>query len=139
MKKILMAKGARSIVEINLGVKAGENVVIVTEPKQMRIAEALAAAVNNADIVINATIMGMKPHEDVTLIDKSLFRKDLVVADTVYNPEKTKMILEAEEAGCQAIGGKGMLLYQGVVNYSLFTGKDFPIEEYQKFQAEQAK
>ena len=45
MKKILMAKGARSIVEINLGVKAGENVVIVTEPKQMRIAEALAAAV----------------------------------------------------------------------------------------------
>jgi len=49
------------------------------------------------------------------------------------------MILEAEEAGCQAIGGKGMLLYQGVVNYSLFTGKDFPIEEYQKFQAEQAK
>ena len=76
---------------------------------------------------------------DVTLIDKSLFRKDLVVADTVYNPEKTKMILEAEEAGCQAIGGKGMLLYQGVVNYSLFTGKDFPIEEYQKFQAEQAK
>ena len=101
--------------------------------------EALAAAVNNADIVINATIMGMKPHEDVTLIDKSLFRKDLVVADTAYNPEKTKMILEAEEAGCQAIGGKGMLLYQGVVNYSLFTGKDFPIEEYQKFQAEQAK
>lgn len=101
--------------------------------------EALAAAVNNADIVINATIMGMKPHEDVTLIDKSLFRKDLVVADTVYNPEKTKMILEAEEAGCQAIGGKGMLLYQGVVNYSLFTEKDFPIEEYQKFQAEQAK
>ena len=44
--------------------------------------------------------MGMKPHQDVTLVDKSLFRKDLVVADTVYSPEKTKMILEAEEAGC---------------------------------------
>ena len=55
--------------------------------------------------------MYKRQHEDVTLIDKSLFRKDLVVADTVYNPEKTKMILEAEEAGCQAIGGKGMLLY----------------------------
>ena len=99
----------------------------------------LKEEVANADILVNATLAGMKPHEDVTLIDKSLFRKDLVVADTVYNPEKTKMILEAEEAGCQAIGGKGMLLYQGVVNYSLFTGKDFPIEEYQKFQAEQAK
>ena len=101
--------------------------------------EKLKEEIAKADILVNGTLIGMKPHEDVTLIDKSLFRKDLVVADTVYNPEKTKMILEAEEAGCQAIGGKGMLLYQGVVNYSLFTGKDFPIEEYQKFQAEQAK
>lgn len=67
--------------------------------------------------------MGMKPHQDVTLVDKSLFRKDLVVADTVYSPEKTKMILEAEEAGCKAIGGVGMLQQQGAVNYGLFVGK----------------
>lgn len=100
---------------------------------------ALADAINNCDIVINATIMGMKPYEDVTLVDKSLFRKDLVVADTVYNPEKTKMILEAEEAGCKAIGGVGMLQQQGAVNYELFVGKKMPLEEYQKFQAEQAK
>ena len=101
--------------------------------------EKLAAAVNDCDIVINATIMGMKPYDDVTLIDKSLFRKDLVVADTVYNPEKTKMILEAEEAGCKAIGGVGMLQQQGVVNYELFVGKKMPLDEYNKFQAEQAK
>lgn len=101
--------------------------------------EALATAINECDIVVNATIMGMKPYDDVTLVDKSLFRKDLVVADTVYSPEKTKMILEAEEAGCKAIGGKGMLLQQGAVNYELFTGRKMPVEEYQKFQAEQAK
>lgn len=41
--------------------------------------------------------MGMKPHQDVTLVDKSLFRKDLVVADTVYSPEKTKMILKQKK------------------------------------------
>ena len=99
----------------------------------------LAEAVNNCDIVINATTMGMKPHDDVSLIDKSLYRKDLVVADTVYSPEKTKMILEAEEAGCKAIGGKGMLQQQGAVNYELFVGKKMPLEEYNKFQAEQAK
>ncbi len=45
MKKIMMAKGARSIVEINLGVKENEHIAIITEPKQMKIAEALAAAV----------------------------------------------------------------------------------------------
>ena len=61
MKKILMAKGARSIVEINLGVKAGESIVIVTEPKQMRIAEALAAAVIAAGA--EPTIHIMTPRE----------------------------------------------------------------------------
>lgn len=83
--------------------------------------------------------MGMKPYDDVSLIDKSLFRKDLVVADCVYNPVKTKLVLEAEAAGCKAIGGVGMLQQQGVANYKLFTGKDMPLEEYKKFQAEQAK
>ena len=82
--------------------------------------------------------MGMKPHEDVTLVDKSLFRKHLVVADT-YRTEKTKMILEAEEAGCKAIGGAGMLLQQGAVNYELFVGKEMPLAEYQEFQKAQAK
>ncbi len=101
--------------------------------------EKLEEAVRNCDILVNATIMGMKPHEDVTLVDKSLFRRDLVVADTVYSPEKTKMILEAEEAGCKAIGGVGMLQQQGAVNYELFVGKKMPLEEYQKFQASQTK
>lgn len=45
MKKLLMAKGAKSIVETNLGVKIGEQVAIITEPKQMAIAESLASAV----------------------------------------------------------------------------------------------
>ena len=102
-------------------------------------ADKLAQAVKECDILINGTIMGMKPYEDVTLVDKSLFHKDLVVADTVYNPEKTKMILEAEEAGCKAIGGVGMLQQQGAVNYELFVGKEMRLAEYQEFQKQQAK
>ena len=100
----------------------------------------LAEAVNNCDILINATSVGMKPMDGQSLINTSLLRKDLVVADTVYNPEKTQLILDAEEAGCAAaIGGKGMLLWQGALNYELFVGKEMPVEEYQAFQAEQAK
>ena len=99
----------------------------------------LEEAIKACDILVNATIMGMKPHQDVSLVDKSLFRKDLVVADTVYSPEKTKMILEAEEAGCKAIGGVGMLQQQGAVNYGLFVGKEMPLAEYQEFQKAQAK
>ena len=91
-----------------------------------------------ADILVNATLAGMKPHEELTLIkDKSMFRSDLVVADVVYNPAETRMVKEAKEAGCKlAIGGKGMLLWQGAAAYKLYTGLEMPTAEYQKFQEE---
>lgn len=99
----------------------------------------LKEAVDGCDILVNATSVGMKPMDDQTLIDPAWLRKDLIVADTVYNPEKTKLILDAEAAGCKAaIGGKGMLLWQGALNYEFYTGRPMPVEEYQKFQAEQA-
>ena len=67
--------------------------------------------------------------EKETLIDKLWFRPELVVADTVYNPRETRMIVEAKEAGCKAIGGIGMLLWQGVAAFRLYTGMDMPVEE----------
>ena len=98
----------------------------------------LKEEVANADILVNATLAGMKPHEELTLIkDKSMFRPDLVVADVVYNPAETRMVKEAKEAGCKlAIGGKGMLLWQGAAAYKLYTGLEMPTAEYQKFQEE---
>lgn len=92
--------------------------------------KALAEAVQHCDILVNATKVGMKPLDAETLIDPSLFRADLVVADTVYNPRETRMIREAKAAGCKAaIGGIGMLLWQGVAAFKLFTGKDMPAQE----------
>ena len=101
----------------------------------------LKEEIAKADILVNGTLAGMKPHEDVSLItDKSVFRSDLVVCDVVYNPEETKLLREAREAGCaKTIGGKGMLLWQGVAAYKLYTGLDMPVEEYKKYQAENAK
>ena len=91
---------------------------------------ALAEAVKNCDILVNATKVGMKPLDGETLIDPALFRADLVVADTVYNPRETRMIQEAKAAGCKAaIGGIGMLLWQGDAAFKLFTGKDMPAQE----------
>ena len=91
---------------------------------------ALAEAVKRCDILVNATKVGMKPLDGEMLIDPSLFRADLVVADTVYNPRETRMIQEAKAAGCKAaVGGIGMLLWQGVAAFKLFTGKDMPAQE----------
>ena len=84
----------------------------------------------SSDIFANATIVGMKPMDDQSVVkDLSAFHKDLVVADAVYNPIETKLLREAKEAGCKCVGGKGMLLWQGVAAFKLYTGMDMPVEE----------
>ena len=72
---------------------------------------------------MNATKSGMKPAEDESLIkDVSVFQPDFVVADAVYNPRETKLIREAKAAGCKiALGGIGMLLWQGEAAFRIFT------------------
>jgi shikimate dehydrogenase len=84
----------------------------------------------SSDIFANATIVGMKPLDDQSVVkDLSAFRPGLVVCDAVYNPEETKLLREAKAAGCTCVGGKGMLLWQGVSAFKLFTGEDMPVEE----------
>lgn len=83
----------------------------------------------DSDIFVNATIVGMKPMENESVVkDISAFHKDLVVCDVVYNPRETKLLKEAKEKGCKCIGGEGMLLWQGVAAFKLYTGKDMPVE-----------
>lgn len=84
----------------------------------------------DSDIFVNATIVGMKPLDDLSVVkDLSSFHKDLIVCDVVYNPIETKLLREAKEAGCKVIGGKGMLLWQGVEAFRLYTGQEMPVEE----------
>lgn len=86
--------------------------------------------IKDSDIFANATIVGMKPLDDQSVVkDLSAFHEGLVVADAVYNPEETKLLREAKEAGCKCISGKGMLLWQGVAAFKLYTGQDMPVEE----------
>ncbi len=85
---------------------------------------------NSADILVNATIVGMKPMEDQSIVkDLSLLRPNLVVADIVYNPEETKLLHDAKAAGCTCVGGKGMLIWQGASAFKLYTGEEMPVEE----------
>ena len=91
---------------------------------------ALAAAIEQSDILANATRAGMAPNVDQSNIkDMTVFRSDLVVTDTVYNPAVTKMLADATEHGSKTIGGKGMLVWQGAAAFKLYTGKEMPVEE----------
>ncbi|MCM3771394.1 MULTISPECIES: shikimate dehydrogenase [Priestia] len=82
-------------------------------------------------ILANGTSLGMKPLDHLSIIDDTLdvLRKDLVVTDVVYNPQKTKFLTQAEEAGAKTINGLGMMLWQGALGFKLFTGVDMPMEQ----------
>ena len=93
-------------------------------------AQKLKEEIASSDILANATLVGMRPNEDKSNIkDTSVFRKGLIVADAVYNPKKTKMLEDAEAAGCKIVSGSGMLLWQGAEAFKLYTGLEMPAQE----------
>lgn len=85
-------------------------------------------------VLANGTSLGMKPLDDLSIVDETLdvLRKDLVVTDVVYNPQKSKLLQQAEDAGCTAINSLGMMSWQGAIAFKLFTGVDMPREEIVK-------
>ena len=100
--------------------------------------ELLREAVKNADILVNATRAGMSPLEDVIPVPEDVLRPELAVADVVYNPRETLLVRKAKEAGCRAaVGGIGMLLWQGAAAFELFTAQEMPAAEVkEKFFSE---
>lgn len=51
-----------------------------------------------------------------------------MVYDVIYNPEETKLLRMAKEAGCRTANGLYMLLYQGAAAFKIWTGQDMPVE-----------
>ena len=86
-------------------------------------------AIAGTDVLTNATKVGMKPLHELSVIkDVSMLRPDLLVSKYVYNPYITKLLEQAQAAGCKTVDGYGMLLWQGYEQFKLWTGEDFPIE-----------
>ena len=91
---------------------------------------ALAQAISESALLLNATSVGMAPNTEGTIIeDTSLYHPDLIVSDVIYNPRETRFLKEAREAGCRTLNGMYMLLYQGAEAFRLWTGKEMPVKE----------
>lgn len=82
-----------------------------------------------ADVVINASGVGMGATVGQTAIPKEFIRPEQFCFDACYNPAKTQFLLDAEEKGCRILNGLGMSLYQGAAQVELWTGKKAPVEE----------
>lgn len=88
--------------------------------------EKIAETVEKCRLLVNASPIGMED-SDAPVIESGLLHRGLYVYDIVYNI-KTRLIREAKAGGLSAASGEGMLLYQGVDAFELWTGKSAPVE-----------
>ena len=85
--------------------------------------------VENFHIIINATPLGLK-NKDPSPLDTSLLKNNQIICDLIY--KKTLLLKEASQKGCMTIDGSGMLLWQGMLTFELWTGKKPPAEVMRK-------
>lgn len=89
----------------------------------------LRREISESAILTNGTSVGMAPDTDNSIInDITMFHKDLIVSDIIYNPRETKLMRLAKEAGCPTFNGLYMLLYQGAEAFKIWTGQDMPVD-----------
>lgn len=130
---VLGAGGAaRAIVAVL--VRAGAHVAVFnrTHARAERLAsdfqcEAMGAARiydRSWDGVINATSVGMTPHEGDSPVEARLFKKGMIAMDVVYTPPRTKFLQDAERAGAVIIDGREMFLRQAALQWRHFMGQD---------------
>jgi shikimate dehydrogenase len=150
-KKVLVLGAGGAARAIVYGLKEKEAVVYIlnrTLEKAKNLAKEFKAKVltfnqqkevSNFDIIINATSVGMEPLVNETPINPSFLKKNQIVFDIVYNPKETKLLKEAKKKGAKIIYGLEMLLYQGVAQFEIYTGKKAPIEVMRKVLMEKLK
>ena len=78
----------------------------------------------NSDIIVNCTSVGMHPNNDISPLKKSQLSPDNYIFDVIYNPSKTLLLSYAEEVGCRFQNGLKMLLFQGLESFKYWTGKE---------------
>ena len=92
----------------------------------------LSDAMERGHILVNTTSVGMFPDKNDALVSSNLIRPHFIVADIVYNPYKTRLLIEAEKAGAMTINGLEMLIWQGALAFEKWTGKKAPLNVMRK-------
>ncbi|TDA67724.1 MAG: shikimate dehydrogenase [Clostridia bacterium] len=145
---ILGAGGAARAVAVAL-VQAGSRAVYIANRTRERAAELasglqrdlgvparalsieegeLAPVLEQADLVVQASPVGMHPHRGAPpIIDPALLSPAALVYDLIYNPPETTFLRLAREKGCRTLNGLGMLVYQGAMAFKLWTGVSAPV------------
>jgi shikimate dehydrogenase len=84
----------------------------------------LARAVDESELLVNATSIGMHPHENESPVLAKVLRPGLAVYDIVYNPLETLLLKTARAAGARGVDGLGMLIYTNAYAARVCAGHD---------------
>ncbi len=126
--------GASSVTIINRDEKKGLNLVhSILEHTPAKAAflpwTAHQPIPEGTDILINATPIGLHPHGDQKPdVDYDTIKSSMVVSDVVFNPPVTPFLKEAASRGAKTISGLGMLVCQGALNFTIWTGQEAPYD-----------
>lgn len=88
----------------------------------------LEEELRDADMLINATSIGMRPNVNETPVERDLLHGKLTVFDVVYDPLETRLLREARSVGAKIVDGLSMLVHQGAISFEIWTGVKAPIE-----------
>jgi shikimate dehydrogenase len=87
----------------------------------------IEAELAKTKVLVNATSIGLAADE--TPVPGEILTPDLLVLDLIYS--RTRLLREAEKAGCATADGGTMLLHQGAAAFTLWTGREAPLNEMQ--------
>ena len=77
------------------------------------------------DVLVNTTAVGLR--SDDSPVEASAIARGAVVMDAVYDPERTRLLRDAEARGARVVSGKWMLVYQAAEQLTLWSGREAPI------------
>jgi shikimate dehydrogenase len=88
----------------------------------------IGRCLDRAVLLVNATPVGTRGFSSASPLPRGVtLNSHLVVFDLVYRPRRTRLLTQAEAAGCRTIGGWGMLLAQAEESFRIWTGRGFPV------------
>jgi shikimate dehydrogenase len=119
--------GTRKITLVNRSETRGTELVTLLRDKLKLEAELVVwrgdyVVPTGTDIVINGTSIGLYAPEARLALDLASLRPEMVVADVVFSPVRTRFLEDAAARGCRALDGLGMLVNQGIVGVEYWTG-----------------
>ncbi len=134
---ILGAGGAAQPVALNLAEKGAASLTVKnrTQEKAEQLKKYIKDCIDyeietqikreHYDIVINCTSLGMGDNKHLSAMENmSLINEKTVAVDMIYNPAETVFLKNAKDKGAKTLNGLGMLIFQGILAYRLFTGID---------------